>query len=57
MRRSQPCKELACAFQGEEGASSEDHVVGTRLLALRTRKICMANVRRGLEKSSIHMAS
>lgn len=57
MVRSLPCKELACAFQGEGGASSEDPVVGTRLLALRIRKICMAKVRRGLEKSGIHMAS
>lgn len=57
MVRSLPCKELDCAFQGEGGASSEDPVVGTRLLALRIRKICMAKVRRGLEKSGIHMVS
>lgn len=55
-RRRLPCKELACAFQGEEGASWEDHVVRTRFLVL-SSKIYMASLRRGLEKSSLHMAS
>lgn len=41
MRRSLPCKELDWAFQGDGGASRENHIVGTRLLNLRNMKLYM----------------